>query len=295
MTENKTFESRRNPLYVTTSPNGKLLTLPSTTELKNVYSLDYSFDPELAIEGCVKWIRDWYNKVAGEKSDKPIIIGMSGGKDSTICAALLAKALGKERVIGVSLPEHCTNKLALEICSYLGINLIEINIGETVNIIKNSISYQVDVALNAETNIPPRVRMTYLYTIAQSVSGYVVNTCNLSEDYIGYSTIFGDLAGAFSPLAKLTVTELRMMGHALGLPPIWVNKTPSDDLPNSCGDEEKFGFSYEELDKYIRTGSEPKGFDGKCVKDKIEEMHDKNKFKLDIVRIPAYDPETEIK
>lgn len=290
MTEDKTFEIRRNPLYVAV-PEGKLSTPPSMTEFKNIYS----FDPELAIENCVEWIRDWYNKVAGEKSDKPIIIGMSGGKDSTICAALLVKALGKKRVVGVSLPEQYKNELAFEICKYLGIGWIEISIGEAVHNIKNSTSYQVDVTPNAETNIPPRVRMTYLYAIAQSLSGYVVNTCNLSEDYIGYSTIFGDLAGAFSPLAKLTVTELRMMGHALGLPPIWVNKTPSDDLPNSFGDEEKFGFSYEELDKYIRTGSEPKGFDGKRVKDVIEEMHNKNKFKLDIVRIPAYDPETEIK
>ena len=291
MTEDKTFEIRRNPLYVINVPEGKFATPPSATEFKNVYS----FDPELAIEGCVKWIRDWYNKVAGEKSDNRVIIGMSGGKDSTICAALLVKALGKKRVVGVSLPEHRSNDLAMEICNYLGIESIEIIIGQAVHDIKTSTSYKVDVTPNAETNIPPRIRMTYLYAIAQSLSGYVVNTCNLSEDYIGYSTIFGDLAGAFSPLAKFTVTELRMMGHELGLPPIWVNKTPSDDLPNSCGDEEKFGFSYEELDKYIRTGSEPKGFDGKCVKGAIEEMHNKNKFKLDIVRIPAYDPETEIK
>lgn len=290
MTEDKTFEIRRNPLYVAV-PEGKLSTLPSMTEFKNIYS----FDAELAIENCVEWIRDWYNRVAGENSNKPIIIGMSGGKDSTICATLLVKALGTERVIGVSLPEHYTNELALEICNHLGIRLIEISIGGTVSNFKNSISYYVNPTPNAETNIPPRVRMTYLYAIAQSLSGYVVNTCNLSEDYIGYSTIFGDLAGAFSPLAKLTVTELRMMGHALGLPPTWVNKTPSDDLPNSCGDEEKFGFSYEELDRYIRTGSEPKGFDGKCVKDVIEDMHNKNKFKLDIVRIPAYDPETDAK
>lgn len=286
----KTFSFRGGPLHIWEPEDDKATTPPETKKYKSVYD----FDANLAIEQCTEWIKDWYEGVAGPNSKKPIVIGMSGGKDSTICAALLVKALGKDRVIGVSLPTHGGNHLAREICKYLEIHFDEYLIGSVCDSLENSMRLS-KLSETAITNIPPRIRMTYLYAYAQSVGGYVVNTCNLSEDWIGYSTIFGDLAGAFAPLAKLTVTEIRIIGHTLGLPDAWVNKTPSDDLPYSCGDEEKFGFSYDELDRYIRTGAEPIGYNGKSVREKIDNMHKKNKFKLEIVNIPAYNPETYCK
>lgn len=258
-----------------------------TDRIDCLYSIEgeqkiYNFDACTAIENCINWIRTWYRKTNPEQGKK-IIIGMSGGKDSTICAGLLVKALGKDKIIGVSLPEVEHNELAQEICEFLGIEFREYFIGNTVESIVSTVGV---FQKNAVTNIPPRIRMTYLYAIAQSVGGYVVNTCNYSEDYIGYSTIFGDLAGAFAPLANFTVTEIRAIGTELGIPAKWVYKVPSDDLPFSCGDEEKFGFSYSELDAYLREGKTPRGFDNKDVTEKIETMHRNNLFKLRIVQIP---------
>jgi NAD+ synthase len=131
--------------------------------------------------------------------------------------------------------------------------------------------------------------MTMLFAIAQSINGRVVNTCNLSEEYIGYSTIYGDNAGSFSPIRNFTVKELLAIGDELGLPKKWVHKTPDDGLPNSNTDEEKFGFTYSELDEYIREGVEPEGMcnnDQSVTKlDKIKSMHEKSVFKLEPVQM----------
>ena len=139
-------------------------------------------------------------------------------------------------------------------------------------------------------NIPPRLRMTLLYAVAQSVNGMVANTCNLSEDYIGYATLFGDAAGSFAPLGGLCVREVRAIGHALGLPAAWVDKVPDDGLPCSAPDEEKFGFTYDTLDRYIREGV----CEDEAVRAKIDGMHRRNLFKTEILHIPAYIPEVEL-
>lgn len=228
-------------------------------------------------DSCVSWIRDWFER--NGKGCKAVL-GMSGGKDSTIAAALCAEALGRENVVGVAMPAEGQGLgEADEICAHLGIRYVCAPIASVIagfEPIKNCLSERF--SNQTEQNIPPRVRMTVLYAVSQSVGGRVVNTCNLSEDWIGYATRWGDGAGDFSPLGNLTVQEIRGIGHAMGLPSKWVDKIPDDGLPHSCSDEQKFGFSYEVLDHYIRTGECP----DPAVKEKIDRMHRNNLFKLEM-------------
>ncbi|MCQ2188034.1 MAG: NAD(+) synthase [Bacteroidales bacterium] len=233
---------------------------------------------------CIQWIRDWY-----ERNGKGCraVLGMSGGKDSTVTAALCAEALGKENVVGVAMPaEGQSLNGADEICEYLGIRYICAPIASIVKgfedvraVVEEGFSNQT------EQNIPPRVRMCVLYAISQSVNGRVVNTCNLSEDWVGYATRWGDSVGDFSPLGGLTVQEIKGIGHALGIPAKWVDKIPDDGLPHSCSDEQKFGFTYEVLDRYIRTGV----CEDEAVREKIDRMHRNNLFKLSMPE--AFKPE----
>lgn len=300
---------------------------------------------------CVSWIRDWFDR---NGKDCCAVLGMSGGKDSTVAAALCAEALGRDRVVGVAMPaEGQSLNDADEICRWLGIRYVCVPIGDIINsfsvIADCKVSAQgaeyirtnapiaetlqsaeaeyiranasiaetlqsaetqgpelsgcrpsvmgalsqkifapgteglhpeqteaVTLSKQAEQNIPPRVRMTVLYAVSQSLNGRVVNTCNLSEDWVGYATRWGDSVGDFSPLGGLVVQEIRGIGHALGIPSKWVDKTPDDGLPHSCSDEQKFGFTYEVLDRYIRTGE----CDDAAVKEKIDGMHRRNLFKL---------------
>lgn len=235
---------------------------------------------------CVLWIRDWFRD---NGNGCCAVLGMSGGKDSTVAAALCAEALGKDRVVGVAMPaEGQSLNDADRICGYLGIRYICAPIGEIVQGYR-SIRDNLAEGFSAqcEQNIPPRVRMTVLYAISQSVGGRVVNTCNLSEDWIGYATRWGDSVGDFSPLGGLTVQEIRSIGHAMGLPSEWVDKTPDDGLPHSCSDEQKFGFSYETLDRYIRTGV----CEDSVVREKIDRMHRNNLFKLEMPQ--KFEPELQ--
>lgn len=240
-------------------------------------------DCNILKDRCIEWIRDWF-----EHNGKGCraVLGMSGGKDSTVAAALCAQALGPDKVTGVAMPSlgQSLNE-ADEICSYLGIRYLCVPIGGiAAEFGKISLSAGEEMSVQAEQNIPPRIRMTVLYAISQSEGGRVVNTCNLSEDYIGYATRWGDAAGDFCPLGGLTVQEIRGIGHAMGLPSKWVDKTPDDGLPHSCSDEQKFGFTYEVLDRYIRTGV----CDNPAVKEKIDRMHRNNLFKLSMP--PKFEP-----
>ena len=226
-------------------------------------------------DDCVSWIREWFdNNGKGCKA----VLGMSGGKDSTVAAALCAEALGKENVVGVAMPaEGQSLNGADEICGYLGIRYICTPIGDIINSFEGiNASFPEPLSKQTEQNIPPRVRMTVLYAVSQTLGGRVVNTCNLSEDWIGYATRWGDSVGDFSPLGNLTVQEIRGIGHAMDIPSKWVDKTPDDGLPHSCSDEEKFGFTYEVLDKYIRTGI----CEDLQTKEKIDRMHRNNLFKM---------------
>jgi NAD+ synthase len=243
----------------------------------------YNFDAEKTSKECIKLIRDWF-----EENGKGCnaVIGISGGKDSSVVAALCVEALGKDRVIGILMPNGVQNDIvdAFKVVEFLDIQYATVDINSAFKSILNHLIYLNPSTTNmkhilpteqAVTNLPPRIRMTTLYAVAQSVNGRVVCTDNLSESYVGYSTRWGDNVGDFSPLANLTSEEVVAVGDALSLPYDLTHKTPSDGL---CGktDEDRFGFTYEVLNKYIRTGV----CEDETVKAKIDEMHQKNLFKL---------------
>ena len=241
------------------------------------------FNAEKIKNDCVNWIREFFEK---NGSGCNAVIGISGGKDSSVAAALCVEALGADRVIGVLMPcgeQHdidCAHKLV----DHLGIKHYVVNVKDAVEGIKNSLPAELQVTPQTITNIPPRVRMTTLYAVSQSCNGRVVNTCNLSEDWVGYSTRYGDSVGDFSPLSRLTVQEVKEIGHLLGLPSDLVEKTPIDGL---CGktDEDNLGFTYAELDRYIRTGE----IDDLAKKELIDRKHKANLFKLELM--PCFEPE----
>lgn len=224
----------------------------------------------------VAWIAMYFKENAGPETKA--VIGISGGKDSSVVAALCVEALGTERVLGVLMPQGTQEDIAVayDLCQTLNIPFVEINIAEAVEAIYEQFR-QAGVALTPVTtsNTPARVRMTTLYGISGSIGGRVANTCNYSEDWVGYSTKFGDAAGDFSPLADLTVTEVKAVGEAVGLPARFTEKIPIDGL---CGksDEDNLGFSYETLDLYIRQGILPEPE----VKAKIDRLHALNLHKL---------------
>ena len=260
---------------------------------------EYTFDVEKVTGDCIQWIKDWFNE-NGKTCNA--IIGISSGKDSTIVAKLCVEALGADRVIGVMMPDKGQGiNDADKICDYLGIKYMVIPIdGVVAEFHKVWDDQDSDViwSKQSEQNIPPRVRMTMLYALSQTFNGRVANTCNLSEDFVGYATLFGDAAGSFAPLSQLTVTEIYQIGDYLGLPYEWVHKIPDDGLPHSSSDEKKFGFSYAELDRYIREGIVPEGAcennPDELKVDKIDRMHRNNKFKTEIVQIPHFNPLVEV-
>lgn len=225
----------------------------------------------------IQWIKDYYK----DNSDGKVIIGISGGKDSTICAALLVEALGADRVIGVLMPNGEQNDISdsYRVCEYLDIKPIEINIGNSYNLLVSRVCDGMHIIPEMiRTNLPSRLRMSTLYAVAALYpNSRVVNTSNLSERYIGYSTKFGDGAGDFSPLGELTVREVLMIGDDLGLPYNLVHKTPSDGMSGKS-DEDKIGFTYDELDNYILYVED--GCSDETVA-KIEKMHKANQHKLE--------------
>ncbi|MBP5555645.1 MAG: NAD(+) synthase [Lachnospiraceae bacterium] len=240
---------------------------------------------EKTVNDITEWIRDYFEK--NGKGCKAVL-GISGGKDSSITAALLAKALGKDRVVGVLMPDGIQPDISDSeaVVEFLGIEHKVVNIGETVAALKKALEDAGSaVTKDTKINIPPRVRMTTLYAVAQGLEcgGRVINTCNKSEDYIGYSTKFGDAAGDVSILAGFTVEEVRQIGDFLGLPGNLVHKTPSDGL-SGMSDEDKIGFTYEVLDKYIATGE----CEDAEIKAKIDRMHVMNLHKLELM--PHFEP-----
>ena len=239
------------------------------------------FDAEKVKDACVAWIRTFF-----EENGKGCnaVVGVSGGKDSSVAAALCAEALGKDRVIGVLMPNgvQADIDMAELLVRHLGIRSYTVNIQDAVNGIRNAIPFELSV--QARTNLPPRIRMSTLYAVSQCFNGRVVNTCNLSEDWVGYSTRYGDAAGDFSPMAKLTVAEVKAIGRVLGLPEVLVDKVPIDGL-SGMTDEDNLGFTYEELDRYIRTGR----IENQEHKERIDQLHQRNLFKLQLM--PMFDPE----
>ena len=246
----------------------------------------YTFNVEKTTRDCIKWIQEWFD--ANGKGCNAVI-GISGGKDSSVVAALCVEALGKEKVLGVMMPNGSQSDIddAYCLCDHLGIKHIVCNIASSVDSVLLGIALgmnsknEFDISNQTKINLPARIRMATLYAVSQSMNGRVANTCNLSEDYIGYSTRWGDSVGDFAPLANLTSDEVVAIGDACGLPHELTHKIPSDGL---CGktDEDNFGFTYDVLNKYIRTGV----CEDSTVKAKIDSMHEKNLFKL--MPIPTF-------
>ena len=256
------------------------------------------FNAEKIKNEIVKWIRDWFDK---NGKDCVAVVGISGGKDSSVVAALCVEALGKDRVLGVMMPNGVQSDLddSYAVCKHLDIPNMVANIGPIYDTFETVVKYNsynwfkgnrcvyMPDGLSDQTkiNLPPRIRMTLLYAVSQSVNGRVACTDNLSESYIGYSTRWGDNVGDFAPIAELTSEEVVAVGDALGLPYELTHKVPSDGL---CGktDEDRFGFTYEVLNKYITTGE----CEDEEVKKKIDEMHKKNRFKQEPIPKWEYIP-----
>ena len=240
----------------------------------------YGFNAEKTKNECVNWIRGFFEKNGPGCS---AVVGISGGKDSSVVAALCVEALGRDRVIGVLMPngEQADIDMAKLLVSHLGIRHYIVNIKDAVDGLTGNIPFELSV--QSRQNLPPRIRMSALYAVSQSNNGRVANTCNLSEDWVGYSTRYGDSAGDFSPCSHLTVQEVKAIGRVLGLPDALVDKPPIDGL---CGktDEDNLGFTYAELDRYIREGIPPEPE----KKEMIDRMHIMNAFKLQLM--PSFDP-----
>jgi len=233
------------------------------------------FNVQRVKKELIEWILDYF-----EDNGKGCnaVVGISGGKDSSVTAALCVQALGKDRVYGVLMPQgeqHDIN-YSKELVSFLGIKHFVINIKDSVDALLASIK-ESSLSLNRQAiiNIPARIRMTTLYAVSAAVNGRVANTCNLSEDWVGYATKYGDGAGDFSLLSRLTVTEVKELGKELGLPEKFIEKIPEDGL-SGLSDEENLGFTYAVLDKYIREDI----CEDAAVKEKINKLQKLNRHKL---------------
>ncbi len=240
-----------------------------------------NFDALKVKNEIVIWIKEWFEQ---NGLGCNAVVGISGGKDSSVVAALCVEALGAERVVGVLMPNGVQHDIdmAKKLVDHLKIKRFIINIKDTYDAMIKQVSENIEfVTEQTRINLAPRIRMSALYAVSQSVNGRVANTCNLSEDWVGYATRYGDAAGDFSPLSYLTVTEVKEIGKVLELPNELVNKTPIDGL---CGktDEENLGFTYAVLDQYIRTGI----CENKEIKERIDHLNKINKFKLELM--PAF-------
>ena len=236
------------------------------------------FDAVKVKNQIVEWIRNWF-----EENGKgcTAVLGISGGKDSSVVAALCVEALGKDRVFGVLMPngEQFDIDVSRALVDHLGIRSVVLNIHDAFQGMMGQLSAVLpEISPQSVQNLPPRLRMAAVYAVSQSVNGRVANTCNLSEDWVGYSTRYGDSVGDFSPLSSLTVQEVKAVGRALGLPDMFVDKTPIDGL---CGktDEDNLGFTYAALDRYIRSGE----IDDPAAKERIDRLHRINLFKLQLM------------
>lgn len=234
-----------------------------------------------------KEIIDWIKNFFEDKPWAKAVVGISGGKDSTVCAALLVEALGKDRVVGVMMPNGEQKDISdsKRVCDLLGIERYTVDIGPAFVALSNAINIGKDLPSCSlyTTNTPARLRMTTLYGVAAAVGGLVCCTGNRSEDFIGYSTKYGDAAGDFALLNRLTKTEVVALGDYMKLPYDLIHKTPSDGM---CGktDEDNLGFDYFTLDNFILNGVVPESEE---VWEKIKRMHDNPNTLYKLVEMPS--------
>lgn len=249
----------------------------------------FALNPSYYVEKIVIGIQEFFKDKQGARA----VVGISGGKDSTFSAGVCAKAIGPDRVIAVMLPNGEQKDISdsEKVCDFLGIkNRLTVNINSTYEAATNALIESVgdkDIGKRKfyNTNTPARIRMMMLYAIAGDENGFVCNTCNLSEDYVGYSTKYGDSGGDFAVINKFTVSEVRALGMELGLPRELMFKAPSDGM---CGmtDEDNMGFTYQELDDWIRYGIKSEHFD------KIDRMHKNPNTRYKI--LPMYNVITDL-
>ena len=276
-----------------------------------IMEMKYEFTPQLAFANIETHMKMW----AEQTNAKNFVVGISGGKDSTVVAMLLCAIFGKERVYGVMMPQWQQSDIkdSMDVCDILGIHQTIVNIGESVDTLTSQIWQNrkdsgIYPSKDMEINLPARIRMSTLHAIGQCVDGRVINTSNLSEDMVGYATQFGDNAGSYAPIQGLTVTEVKELGkyliEVLGIedkeysaPALnrcvsipnkkrlteLVDKTPVDGLQTQT-DEERLGFTYADLDKFIRLNEGSDEF-----KALIRKKYKQNKFKLEIVQMPQPD------
>lgn len=228
----------------------------------------------------VDWTGDFFKAVG--KTDA--VLGISGGKDSSVVAAICVAALGKEHVHGVLLPCGIQKDIS---CSYqlvehLG---IDYDVQDIETLVKESLALVpgADKSYDAKTNAPARIRMNQIMVTAQTHGWLMANTCQRNEECVGFSSIWGDSCGSFSPLGLLTVDEVIEIGDDLGLPYELTHKVPIDGL-QPLSDEEKLGFSYKELSDLIRKGIRGEHYD------LIMQKFYANKFKLEMIKIQKFDP-----
>ena len=244
------------------------------------------------VERLETWIADYFRQNGPEAK---AIVGISGGKDSTVVAALCAAALGPDRVVGVLMPQHIQHdiNIAAEVARYIKIEYHIINIGATCDALYDDIQVGMDYELlphGVTSNAPARIRMTTLYAVAAMRHGRVANTCNKSETFIGWETKYGDSAGDFAPIAQLTTEEVIAVGRVLKIPDRFLLKVPEDGLSGKT-DEEAFGFSYADLNNFIENGWDC-GLPDE-LKERMMEMFIKSQHKRQCIHIPYFDPDKQ--
>jgi NAD+ synthase len=225
--------------------------------------MEKQFNPEAARDNLVAELR----KLAGEQHFSRVVVGISGGKDSTVTAAICARALGADHVYGVMLPDGGQKDIedSRRICAALGIRSRTVNIGKIHTALRevtdqfgpspDNDGFEVPLSRESDINVGPRLRMTVLRYIAQALGARLAGTGNLSEATVGYCTKDGDTSCDFAMLGRLTSLEVVQVGLTMPeIPRVLVEKTPTDGL-SGFSDEERMGILYADIHRYIREGS----------------------------------------
>lgn len=236
-------------------------------------------------ENAIKWIYDYVEKIGA----KGIVVGNSGGKDSATVIAMATKALGKDRVVTIAMPCNSISgdlEDAKLVADKFEVPFLEVDLTSTYNELENTINKSLkNIELNKDSkiNMKPRLRMTTLYSVAQTLGYLVIGTGNLCERMVGYTTKWGDSASDFNPIANFTVEEVLAIGEYLGVPDKIIHKAPNDGLGGQT-DEEKMGVTYKQIAEYIETGKT----DEEAMKN-IEKRNKASKHKRE--PIPVYEIE----